>query len=444
MNYYKPLKDKFLVKTCTLLYALILIPSCAYAFFEDICYEYTDASKTALNPVPFNCWDVQCKDNINHSNTQCVTTGLEDYLVATLSDKYHARNTLHFDVVWLLARMLGMKSGDASTLAYYSEATDPGGFTHYDYLGNPIASSTTDSILGVQRTNLLTSGYWFHYIPWYKLPGTGTTEHLTYTPGAVPSPFSSYEVPLNHLRAWAFGKRDSVCEFGLTKDINSDTAACINDGGGIVQISVTMPFMAFTYVPLPQTQTLSWQRINPSVAPPYNCDNNGTPTPCYYEYNQSYASSISGTLKALGIYLHAMDDRLSHFACVDPSPITPNGSNYVLQYGDTCGQATHALLHYEETGHSPVPERSVEAITYSYYEIQAWIAWKKTQPGGYATDTVVNAQNYPAVSDVNSIAAIIGNAIARGISRDRVKAMCKLAVKGYNLGWHDGNSECKY
>lgn len=430
--------------------ASVFLPAESDAFFEDLCYEYTDTSKTALKPQPFNCWDVQCKDNVKHSNTQCVTTGLEGYLTASISDKYHARNSLHFDVVWLLARLNGMTIQDASMLAAYSEATDPGGFTHYDYLGYPIPSTNmtypapTDNIIGVHRTNDLTYGYWFHYIPWYKLPGmTATTSHLTYTPGAIPSPFPAQEVPVNHLRAWAFGKRDSLCEFGLTKDIYSDTAACINDGVSAQKgITVHLPFMANLEITA-TNPAISWQHINPSVSPPYNCvTGSNEPAPCYNDYNAAYAGSIKGTVKALGIYLHAMDDRLSHFACVDPSFIAlQNDGNYVLQYHNTtCEQGTHAILHYAETGHVPIPQRSLDAIRFSYYEIAEWMNYT-----GYdSKQAVVNSSNYPGVNEVDKIVEMIGTAITRGISRDRIKALCKTAVQGYNLGWHDGNSDCKY
>lgn len=441
-----------LLTLCMIAVTSAMLSSYAHAFSEDICYEYVNTSKTTysdpINPVPFNCWDMECKDNINHSNTQCATTGVETYINAALLDKYHARNTLHFDVVWLIARMLGMTSQDAYTLAAYSQATDIGQYGHYYANGNPMPNTITDDIIGVQRSNFSSLGFWFHYIPWYRSTGmTETSSTLTYTSGGTPSPFASQEVPLNHLRAWAFGKRDSVCEFGITKNMNSDTAQCINDGGGTAAINYSIPVIA-DYRPPTSLWTLSWQRINPNSTT-YGCTDpsTGKAIPCYNGgYTTNYANTNKGALKALGVYLHAMDDRLSHFLCVDSAYIEQSGSNYSLQYPAECGQVTHAVMHYAETGHSPVPERSINAIKYSYYEIKEWIAWKKTQTGGFATETVTNASNYPAVSDanMNSISDMIGKALTRGISRDRIKALCKIATRGYNLGWHDGNTECKY
>lgn len=433
-----------------LLFSYIMFPASAYSFSEDICYEFVDESKTTINPLPFNCWDITCKDSAPNYNPKrpCATTGLETYINAAFQDKYHGRNLLHFDVVWLLARMLGMPKADADKLAAYSEATDLGTYTHYDYLGNPISGSTTDDIYGVQRTNAATLGFWFHFPPWYRLSGmTQTTSSLTYTtPDGVSSPWPAQEAPLTHLRAWAFGKRDSVCEFGITSDVSIDTAACINNGGGAKTLDFTFPIVN-PYRP-GDIATLDWQRIQQKAEGDTSCvttDNTTVHDTCYIS---GYDAARMGTLEALGIYLHVMDDRLSHYACNDASSIDtlPSG-NFRLRYADSCGSATHAVLHYNETGHSPVPERSLNAIRYTFYEISNWITWKKNQPGGYVTEVITNASNYPAVSTANadSIVDMIGKALPRGIADYRIKALCKIAVKGYNLGvWHDNSSDCKY
>lgn len=428
--------------------SFVLFPSPVYSFSEDICYEYLDPNKTTnadpLNPQPFNCWDVTCKDSAPNYNPKrpCATTGLETYINAAALEKYHGRNLLHYDVVWLLARMLGIPKADADNLAAHSEATDLGIYTHYDYLGNPIPSSTTAYIYGVRRTNYATKGFWFHYIPWYRMPGmTSNTSTLTYTaPVGDSSPWPEQEVPLRHLRAWAFGKRDTVCEFGITADVTTDTAVCLN---GAKNITYSSPIVATADTP-PETAPLEWQRIQKKAADDATCNTSDEYNTCYIE---GYSSARKGTLEALGVYLHAMDDRLSHFLCSDSSPIEPGSDFYTLTYGQPCAQITHAIMHYNETGHSPVPERSLNAIRYTFYEISNWIAWKKTQSGGYTTEVIVNSSNYPAVSIANadSIVDMIGKALPKGIADYRIKALCKIAIKGYNLGvWHDNSSDCKY
>lgn len=442
---------QLLVSLAAILFSFILFSSRAYSFSEDICYDYLDSNKTTntdpINPLPFNCWDVTCKDSEPNYNPKrsCAATGLETYINAAFRSKYHGRNMLHYDVVWLLARMLGMPKADADVLAAYSEATDLGTYTHYDYLGKPISGSTTDDIYGVQRTNSATFGFWLHFPPWYRLSGmTQATSSLTYTtPVGISSPWPAQEVPLTHLRAWAFGKRESVCEFGITTDPNIDTAPCVNNGGGTKTIDFTFPI--FNSIRPGDTVPLDWQRIQKKAEGDATCIASHEHATCYV---QGYDSAQKGTLRALAIYLHVMDDRLSHFACDDASSIeTLSSGNFSLRYAESCSSATHAALHYNETGHSPVPERSLNAIRYTFYEISNWIAWKKTQAGGYATEVIVNASNYPSVSveNADSLVDMIGKALPRGIADYRIKALCKIAIKGYNLStWHDNSVDCKY
>lgn len=420
----------------------LALPSSAGAFSEDICYDWRDAEKTKLKPQPFNCWDVECRDaNTGYNpNRSCASTGLQSYIEAA-SGRFHTRNMLHYDVVWLLARLLGMRKEDANTLAAYSEAPDQGSYQHYDYLGDTVVSGTTENVNGLYRTNYATYGFWLHYVPWQRL--TGMSEQslsLTFTErnNAGLTPFGAHEAPLNHLRAWAFGQRSDLCEFGILSTPEDPASACINSSGGSRTLTYTVPIVGFTATPAPMT--LSWQRVNQQPSPP--CDTSSNPAQHETCYQQTWTAAKKGSLLALGAYLHAMDDRLSHFACTDPSAIRRQANgNYSLDYGNGCGQGFHAVLHYEETGHAPTPDRSLNALRFSFLEIDSWLTAMN-----YPREAVNRASNFPEIKrdNASAIVTLIRPAVERGNAWGRIKALCKTASMGYGVGWHDGNERCQY
>ncbi len=422
---------------------VLVLPLPASAFSEDICYAWRNTEKSKLKPQPFNCWDVECQDaNAEYNpNRSCGGSGLQTYIEAAVKGGYHTRNMLHYDVVWLFARLLGMSKEDADVVAAYSEAPDQGSYQHYDYLGEGVVSATSDNIDGLYRTNFATNGFWLHYVPWQRLTGmTQQVMPLTFFErnNASRTPFGSHEAPLNHLRAWAFNQRSDLCEFGILTTPEDPSSACINSGGSSRSLTYTVPVVGFTAKPEPLT--LSWQRASKLPTPP--CDITSGSSERNTCYQQSWASGKKGSLMALGIYLHAMDDRLSHAACTDPSGIRRLlNSNYELDYGNACGQGVHAVLHYEETGHAPTPDRSINALRFSFLEIDSWLTAMN-----YARQPVARVANFPEVSrnNVEAIAGLVRPAVERGNAWGRIKALCKASVMGYGLGWHDNNSQCQY
>lgn len=383
----------------------------AQAFMEDVCYRYRypmlSESGDPVDPAPYNCFDMQGADGEGGGLTGMLN------LLGTVFEKLHARSTIHFDATWLLARMSGLTSEDADTLADYDQATDLGVYVHYDWQGDPIEESRTDDIDGVTRMNTDTFGGWLHYVPWYQDGGVRKAAFLTYNRKNPVTPFSRFELPLNHLRDWAFGRRASLCTTGLT-DANG---ACFDEGDD-ESMYVALPAFG------PVMQEGSLAVAGQSVL------SNGDGS-----YDADYDEETAGTLKSFGIYLHAMADRVSHDACTDKSPLHPaedgSADDYELIYAQECGTVTHLVRHYRETGHGVVPARTRLAVRYVLWEIQKWM-----REAGYAPEAIKSF-------DENTVVDEIASALGERHASDRVSALCQIA-RHHGLDWHDGNETCVY
>jgi len=420
----------------------------SWGFSEDLCWAYQNpaAQSGPLDPKPFNCWDLQCKDNPGGGTPAgaCVAQGALTYVDAAVLETLHARNSLHFDVVYLLARLQGMNLADARKLASFDAATDFGLYQHYDATGANILASS-DDILGVRRTNFSTNGFWLHFVPWFRGSGTDTASTLIYTPsGGVTAAFPASERPLNHLRAWAFGAQAELCEFGLASS-SGVTGTCFG-GSNAKTLYFDLPLLAgpndVVDARQPQTTLLEWQRIARLNSVGSDCTDRNQ---CF---DRAY-SSKSGSLEALGIYLHSLGDRLSHHFCSDHASIgttwlgegTPNASaDYYLFYPDICGTLAHILLHYPETGQQEVPERSETAVRLAMLEIAEWVRARSFPTSG----PVLPHAGYPVVANLDAIVQLVSRAIARGPAAERIGALCEIARNGYGLEWHDGSTNCQY
>jgi len=428
--------------------SLLVCSPDASAFSEDVCYSYAVAGAKSgpIVPKPFNCWDLQCNDHPEDAKRPgaCVVTGLATLVDAAVIEGVHVRNSLHFDVTYLLARLHGMRLDDARKLAVYNEATDLGKYQHYDQSGVRVIDDSVD-IEGVRRTNFSTSGFWLHFVPWFRGDGGADESILTYTPGTgSAAPFPISERPLNHLRAWAFGQQNELCEFGLTEG-NGATGTCLGTGQPTT-LYWDLPVLSGPHdlvdVRMRQTVGLQWQRTKRVEGASDDCKDRDT---CY---DRAY-SSKNASIEALGIYLHSLGDRLSHHHCSDGSAIdtawrgegAPNNpASLYLFYPDICGTVAHTALHYAETGHDLVPDRTRDAIGIAAQEIGQWVALT-----GYRHRAPVSPRDgFPGVSDVDALVASIVKATSQAAAADRIAALCRLARDGYGIDWHDGNATCSY
>ncbi len=383
-----------------LLVVLHLQAGRAFGFAEDVCQSYLDGgAQSAVNADAFNCNDLQGLDGEGG-----VLSGMVTY-ARTIAGSFYARSSLHFESAWIIARLYGMADADALKVAAYSQATDLGTFTPYDSSGAAMEAATTDDIDGVTRLNLDTYGFWLHYVPWYKRAARSgkVKSRLFYrkTPGR-PSPFARAERPLNHIRDWALGRRDSLCSFGMT---GAGSRCYSGVGPGSATLSLSAPLFGPVRTDEEQV-TLGDQIVSPA--------------------DGAWAAAQAGSLEALGIYLHAMIDRLSHHFCSDKSPIVEDrGSSprYRLYYDQACGQLLHVTLHYREAGHWPVPPRSKRALRYMSFEIPVWM----------------DETNYPAEAQAGRRKiAVALRKISKALSindADARIAGLKAVAEHYGLGW---------
>ncbi|MCI4624723.1 MAG: hypothetical protein L3V56_02060 [Candidatus Magnetoovum sp. WYHC-5] len=411
---------------------LLFIPVRGYTFSEDICNNYKDTTSPTndfkeIIHGSFNCHDLNCNldEDEATSNQSGSCTSREDSSETNPYSGLYGRSSIHYDVVWLLARLQGMSKADASRLAAYSQSIDPGQYTHYDYNGKAIEHSKTDNLNGIMRSNTQTYGYWLHNVPWYKDEGdSDKSKSLTYNTSHVTgeSPFSSCEKPLNHLRQWAFGQRDTVCTFGIT----DDSGNCYNKQ---THKTIFMTITTGSQVSVDYKTILGKQKMKA-------CDDT-TDTDCY---ESNYDVNNKGTLKAFGIYLHSISDRLSHILCsnysfLEKNTDTTKNYDYRGRYSTCCSQTVLASMHHRETGYPTLPKRSVDAVYYTMYEIADWIKYT-----GYSVEQT-------AITDsqiLESIAQkIVDESLTEKCAPNRVKALCEIS-KNYGLGWHDGKDECKY
>ena len=89
----------------------------------------------------------------------------------------------------------------------------------------------------------------------------------------------------------------------------------------------------------------------------------------------------------MAIYLHSMQDRVSHQYCGDGSfaRLGPNGTSFQYNYRlNLCTNSAHALGHYEELGVADLPLRVFTALNLTYDELSAFaLAMRPTYPGWF-------------------------------------------------------------
>ncbi|MFI3197590.1 MAG: hypothetical protein QX196_04625, partial [Methylococcaceae bacterium] len=439
----------------------LLAPTVAQAFTEDLCFQYVDkqAKSGDVTPKAFNCWNVQCTDSIKPENAPagCAVKGVARYVNAIIQKGLHGRNLLHFDTVYLYARMQGLTDSDALEAATYSQATDLGAYNHTDQYGKALTALQTDDLSGIIRTNFATSGFALHFVPWLRAEGSQEINHrFTYDKNHQQTPFDKSEALINQTRLWAFGGRSTLCNFGLTKNQDDPMADCFTPQDN-QKIFYSIPKIAST----PKTRTQAFEGNNPVTGQsilltnPNTCDFN-EPSTC--QYAPDYAQTIKGTTKSLGIYMHVLGDRLSHAYCSDNAFITKgwdrkqakpkamaSDATYSVWYPAQCATISHVAHHYLETGHKKLPEQSKKALEYSYLEIQEWIKATDYLKKHSEQKPAGPNKGYPQLNETAKIAALVGNALKLADAGDRNKALCKIALKGYGITpWHDGSKDCKY
>lgn len=339
-------------------------PRRAFAFAEDVCF--------SADGGHVNCFALPPECPPGDTSNACAMALLASAPGPGATDPIGngGRSTVHVDATYVIAQRLGLSAEDAYWLVAYNEATDLGSYVPRDLdgrnlvdpaecvgAGEPAACALlTRQIDGVTRTNFASGGVFFHFHPPHHALDASPVPGID---GLRPDlSDSNTEVFLVNMRRWAWGE-GLGCTAGLTSRgaagdfatgascFSRATGRAGNVGGGLSVIGA---------VAVPLNVSTGLQVISTSG-----------PTPI----NSATLSALVGEAVAdearLGIYLHALQDRISHHVCGDdshltgPYPITgPRSDDFLSDMtSPECTQALHGLRHAWETGvdQSLVPER---------------------------------------------------------------------------------------
>lgn len=321
----------------------LMWPGLALAFAEDLCWQSNGSGVVACTPLPAEC------EPVGSSSQACETRAMA--LVAATAGYAHARSIVHTDAVYFMAQRVGFTADDAYWIAAYDEAVDLGAYEPVDRSGMPIGGGqlATAVIDGFKRSNLADGGVYFHFIS-PRDDGIGPPAPVD---GLHPN-LSDAETEgfLVHLRAWALagsGNARPACTDGLSIYTGSDYAlgqSCFERALG-QPASIDGVISVFGPTAVNYTSQTGSQVVVSANQP------NG---PVRAE---DFDSVIGGDARRaanarLGIYLHALGDRISHHVCTDRSPLQgPQGVQRgfgVDMSNPDCTQGPHALRHLWEVG----------------------------------------------------------------------------------------------
>ncbi|MCQ4119627.1 hypothetical protein [Rhodococcus tibetensis] len=354
--------------------AFVVSPPQASGFAEDICYSPDGAPPHNCAPLPPSC-------SLDDPNGPIC--GLEAFARYgyTLRQPLGGRSLVHADSTYIIARAVGFSVRDAYWIAAYDEATDLGTFAPRDINGQLVADAdtwTTKDIGGLVRTHFATGGFLFHFLPTMRGPLDPEPDGLR---PDIDDP--RHEVMLTHVRRWAMagpGSSAPLCTAGFTNpSADGDYATGTGCYGDAQPAQINGVYSIETPVAIPFTNATGQQVISGEVRS---------------AQFDSWIGSESSNAR-IGIYLHALGDRISHHVCTDAGTITPPSPDRPEFRIDlnkpTCDQGPHAVRHEYETGVdfaglAPEDQTTAAALSMVYDElvefarIRGTLAARATEP----------------------------------------------------------------
>lgn len=254
-----------------------------------------------------------------------------------------ARSVHHTDVLYALAQVAGLTPREAFLTAAYSAATDVAQYFHRDGAAQlmpdpaqctgerrpPACALLTSSVTGVDRNNFSGGGIFLHFqAPFsdrpYAQPG-GRPSLFTSLEAGAPPPVVDSLVPnltdgrrdpvVVNARRWAFGL-GPLCVAGLTTatadgDPASGDACFRRPDGAPATIAARLPFLSQTGS-ITDLQWVAELGELELTAP-------GAPQPVPARRIGEIVGPDAAPFARLGIYLHALGDRVSHHLCDNDS-----------------------------------------------------------------------------------------------------------------------------
>jgi hypothetical protein len=290
------------------------------AFAEDICPGgaggWTDCSLQLCPP-----------DMAEEGNLACEAIGMGTLVVVNREEAATGsgrRSTLHMDATYYLAQAVGLSPRQAFVIASYDQAADvvqsdwrdqqaQALVTEQDCLIEPppaICELRTRAISAIDRNNFRGGGVNFHFM----------APQVAY--GAPPPPLDGMAPNLGdpygehflvHLRRWAFGETRLLCVGGLTtRSARGDYATgaeCYHSDREPSVLLGQIPFVSeMEPEGTPLESQVAWlsefgeQLLNLEPAAPASAID-------------TYLGAEAAPLARMGIYLHALADRISHQLC---------------------------------------------------------------------------------------------------------------------------------
>lgn len=443
--------------------AALLYAGPAAAFSEDLC-----ARSSADRSVT---WITDCMQSATcapgSSNTgACYVNVMWDAGQATA--RGNGRSMLHMDSTYILAQAVGFRWDIAYWLAAYDEVTDLGEYVPFDRCGARLTDETlwAEPINGFQRTDASHGGFGYHFVTAFSQTGNG--RDLAGVTGLYPDVSDTlHEGMLSHLRRWAYegapgASTAPMCTNGFTARAPSSAAPYMNRA---------------CYDPLPGTGSQLIRGEVPLFTPggtrapfaAYNGDQylmtSASGATLYFDALDAVLQGGSGTLQAgadagqpvpsvlarAGIYLHVLQDRISHHKCGDVSYVRQGGAGYQYLYepiGDPvqCTQDQHAWGHYQEIGQPTLPERTYAGLEYTYDELRALATTlRAARPGWFTARYGSPIARAALIRDASGAAGGLSQVLMVPGGASRVAAEMAL-VAGYGLHplpGHDSATVCR-
>jgi len=395
---------------------------------EDICVQPDGSFKTLIqgHVQPFFGLGEAVKCKYNQRLGGCTAASLIPQIIGGFNDTSNCRGQVHFFAVYYTAAALGFTQDVAYFLAAYSQAIDFVQYKGVDSCGADMEDRYwTPPMRGFLRTNTFAGGTVRHlgipYVGTLQESGisqsskqyTGgdsepcTIEGFTQDyefyesrcPGLDPNMTDMYyEGGLSSAQKWAFNQTDVLCTGGYTT-IGADGSPFTGDAcpsSGTVYSSVS----AAVSGPIPLSggdMELGRQLVDYDCVPACACAgtcNNTEDNSNFEKVNVVYdfgpyvenatspysrmsdGSKVSQAIARMGIFLHWVSDRASHFYCCDASESgismyqMNNSAEYDLyMYMDTqqCNFVTHGLTHlWEQGATNALAPGSYSAMTLMY------------------------------------------------------------------------------
>ncbi len=377
---------------------ILATPLSAHAFTEDLCWTSSGFE---------NCYRGVCEDG-DSGLAECCDRGDEDAPLCL----YHSgnemqdlatgvtegRSMVHLDATYYLAQAAGIPYATAYVIAAYDEATDTGQYEAIDESGDALSCYNRPqsvSLNGITRPNLPSAGPLVHLSLPHNPAGTAP-----YTDGTDPDTSDGDHEPLLwNLRLWAFDG-EPLCAAGFTSDPDApdlpSTDGCFhkwqcttgdtgNDSDCGPGTSATAYIQGDTPTFAGETpmSAFSGQLVmkhsgvtNILGDPFFAVEMEGGTSDDLAERSANLGSDSMSAIK-LGIYLHALQDRVSHHDCGDMSSTELVSGIIEVNYDmEECAWDLHALRHVWEVGwandESTAPETTNDALNLTYDELRAW------------------------------------------------------------------------